>query len=147
MFDQKELARLLDALPTAAYVCDAEGLITHFNRAAADIWGREPKLNDPGHRFCGSFKLYALDGSPIAPERSWIALALKKLPYRSHEVVVERPNGSRATVLAHTNPLTDERGKVIGAVNILIDITRRKIVEEALFEALRSRGIALPSAV
>jgi two-component system sensor kinase FixL len=62
MFDQRELGRLLDALPAAAYVCDADGLITHFNRRAAGIWGREPRLNDPAQRFCGSFKLYALDG-------------------------------------------------------------------------------------
>jgi PAS domain-containing protein len=43
--------RLLDVLPAAAYTCDAEGLITYFNRRAVEVWGREPKLNDPVDRY------------------------------------------------------------------------------------------------
>jgi PAS domain-containing protein len=46
-----EFRRLLDALPTAAYTCDAEGLITYFNQRAAEAWGREPLLDDPRDRF------------------------------------------------------------------------------------------------
>jgi two-component system sensor kinase FixL len=42
---------LLDKLPAAAYTCDAEGLITYFNQKALQIWGREPKLNDPVDRY------------------------------------------------------------------------------------------------
>jgi two-component system, LuxR family, sensor kinase FixL len=46
-----EFHRLLDKLPAAAYTCDAEGLITYFNRHAVALWGREPKLNDPLDRY------------------------------------------------------------------------------------------------
>lgn len=49
---------MLDNLPAAAYTCDAEGLITYFNAEAVRVWGREPALNDPVDRFCGSFKLF-----------------------------------------------------------------------------------------
>lgn len=35
---------LLEALPTAVYTTDAEGRITFFNEAAADLWGRRPEL-------------------------------------------------------------------------------------------------------
>jgi PAS domain-containing protein len=42
---------LLEALPAAAYTCDAEGCITYFNRRAVEAWGREPKLNDPLDRY------------------------------------------------------------------------------------------------
>lgn len=46
-----EFRRMLDALPVAAYTCDADGLITYFNRHAAELWGREPRLNDPVDRY------------------------------------------------------------------------------------------------
>jgi PAS domain-containing protein len=43
--------RLLEVMPAAAYTTDAEGLITYFNRRAVEVWGREPKLNDPIDRY------------------------------------------------------------------------------------------------
>jgi PAS domain-containing protein len=46
-----EFRRMLEKLPAAAYTCDADGLITYFNRRAAELWGREPKLNDPIDRY------------------------------------------------------------------------------------------------
>ena len=42
---------LLDQLPVAAYTCDAEGLITYYTERAVELWGREPKLNDPVDRY------------------------------------------------------------------------------------------------
>ena len=71
-----EFRRLLDRLPAAAYMCDNEGLITYFNNHAVRVWGREPKLNDPEDRFCGSFKLYSADGQAINHNQCWMALAL-----------------------------------------------------------------------
>ena len=61
-----EFRRLLEKLPAGAYTCDPEGLITYYNQHAVRVWGRAPKLNDPVDRFCGSFKLFAPDGAPIA---------------------------------------------------------------------------------
>ncbi len=47
----REIRRLLEVMPAAAYTCDAEGLITYFNRRAVEIWGREPTVNDPIDRY------------------------------------------------------------------------------------------------
>src|SRR5919109_1115725 len=70
--------RLLETLPAGAYTCDANGLITYFNAQAVELWGRAPALNDPVDRFCGSFKLFATDGSPITHDQCWMALALTR---------------------------------------------------------------------
>jgi PAS domain-containing protein len=78
LIGESEFRNLLEKLPAGAYTCDAEGLITYFNQHAVQLWGRAPKLNDPRDRFCGSFKLFSLDGSPIAHDACWMALALKK---------------------------------------------------------------------
>jgi PAS domain S-box-containing protein len=128
---EAEFRRFLERLPAAAYACDAAGLIVYFNAQAAALWGREPKLGDPADRFCGSFRLFAADGSPIRHEACWMALALKEdQEHSGQEIVIERPDGTRITALAHANPLHDDQGRLVGAVNVLVDITERKRAEE-----------------
>lgn len=115
--DLAVIHRLLEVLPTAAYTCDAEGLITYYNQLAAEVWGQEPKLNDPEYRFCGSFKLFSIGGSFIPRSQCWMALALQENKgYNEAEIVVERPDGSRRLGLIHANPFHDESGRVVGAV-------------------------------
>ena len=48
-------ARLFEQLPFAVYICDRDGLVLRYNRRAAELWGRSPKLRDPDERFCGSY--------------------------------------------------------------------------------------------
>ncbi len=122
-----QFRQLLAKLPAAAYTCDAEGLITYFNERAVELWGREPKLNDPVDRFCGSFRLFTPNGVSIPHGECWMALALRNAkPYNDEEIIVERPDGSRRVALAYANPLFDDRGELIGAVNVLVDITERR---------------------
>lgn len=100
-----QFRRLLEKLPAGAYTCDSDGLITYFNQHAVQLWGRAPKLNDPVDRFCGSFKLFASDGSPITHRECWMAQALLMgKEFNGHEIVIERPDGRRVTALAHANP-------------------------------------------
>jgi PAS domain S-box-containing protein len=125
--------RLLDELPAGAYTCDPSGRITYYNREAVRLWGREPRLNDPTDRFCGSFKLFAVDGTPITHDRCWMALALQdNADYTARQIIIERPCGERRVAMAHASPIHDEHGRVIGAINILVDTTDRVRAEEAL---------------
>jgi PAS domain S-box-containing protein len=60
-----------------------------------------------------------------------MALALKTgKEYNGHEIVIECPDRTRRTVLAHANPIYDEAGNLQGAVNVLVDISDRKRAEE-----------------
>jgi PAS domain S-box-containing protein len=128
--------RLLEKLPAGAYTCDSEGLITYFNPRAVQLWGREPKLNDPVDRFCGSFRLFLADGTPIDHEDCWMGRALRdRQEYNSEEIIIERPDGRRLTALAHANPIIDEDGTLLGAVNVLVDISERKATEAAVRRA------------
>ncbi len=127
MLNDSAVKALYDSLPAAAYICDLEGRITYFNRRAAEIWGRTPTLNDLKDRYSGPIRQYREDGTPLPSDESWMALALKNgQEYSGHEVIIERPDGRRLTVLAHAKPLRDESGQLVGAVNILVDITERK---------------------
>jgi two-component sensor histidine kinase/PAS domain-containing protein len=139
-----QFQRLLEKLPAAAYTCDPDGLITYFNPQAVKFWGRAPKLHDPVDRFCGSFKLFATDGAPIAHDACWMALALKmNQEYNGHEIIIERPDGQHLTTLAYANPVHDEAGTLLGAVNVLVDITERKQVEAQLQASLHEKEVLL----
>lgn len=130
LFHDPHFRHLLDGLPVGAYTCDAQGLITYFNRKAVELWGREPKLNDAADRFCGSHRLFSPNGDPLAHEHSWMARSLATATeYNGEEMVVERPDGQRVTVLAHANPIHDSSGTLVGAVNCLVDISDRSDAE------------------
>jgi len=130
---EQRFRRLIEKLPACAYTVDREGLISYYNDRAVRMWGRAPKLYHPDDRWCGSFKLFAADGSPLAHEHCYMARALREgREYHGQEAIIERPDGSRAFVLAHASPLRDESGGVIGALNVLVDITDRKRAEREL---------------
>ncbi|MDC3954482.1 ATP-binding protein [Polyangium jinanense] len=122
---------LLERLPAAAYTCDSQGLITFFNRPAEKVWGRAPRLRHERDRFCGSFRLFTPEGKPIPHDECWMARALKTgEPHNGFEIVIEQPSGAQVVALAHANPLRDRQGHLIGAVNVLVDITDRKRAEQ-----------------
>ena len=132
---------MLDRLPIAAYACDAEGLITYFNDKAAETWGRAPKLNHVDDRFCGSYRLFATDGTPIAHDECWMALALKnRREYLAQDILVERPNAALVPVLAYATPLFDEGGALVAGINMLVDISERKRMERLLRNANETKN-------
>jgi PAS domain-containing protein len=102
--------RFLEKLPAGAYTCDRDGLITYFNRHAVKVWGREPSLNDPADRYCGSFRLFAPSGEPIAHDQCWMARALQTgQEFEGEEIVIEQPD-ARGSPCWHISPIRDEAG-------------------------------------
>jgi PAS domain S-box-containing protein len=127
---EKRFRELLQALPAAIYTTDAEGRITFFNRACIDFAGRTPKI---GEMWCVTWKLYLPDGTALPHDQCPMAVALKEnRPVRDVEAVAERPDGSRICFMPYPTPLRDERGLLIGAVNMLVDITARKQAEQRM---------------
>jgi len=133
---------LLQALPVAVYTTDAAGHITFYNEAAADLWGVRPELGKS--EFCGSWKLYWPDGTPLPHHECPMALALKeKRPIRGMEAIAERPDGTRVPFIPYPTPLFNASGALTGAVNTLVDITDRYQAEQRIRESeTRYRGIA-----
>jgi PAS domain S-box-containing protein len=126
--------KILELLPVAVYTCDTEGRITFFNKAAADLWGRSPEIGKD--LWCGSWKIYKPDGSPLSLDSCPMAVTLKEArPVTGEEILVARIDGSIRKVAPNPQPIFDEKGKMVGAVNMLVDITDLKTSQHALAES------------
>ncbi len=128
---EHRLRAVLEALPAAVYTTDAEGRITMFNKAAVEFSGRVPQLGSDS--WCVTWKLYWPDGRPLPHDECPMAVALKTgRPVRGAEAIAERPDGTRVWFEPYPTPLHDETGKLVGAINMLVDITARKASEAAV---------------
>lgn len=89
---------LVNALPAAIYITDATGGIIFCNEAAVTLWGCRPEFGKS--KFCGSWKLYWPDGTPLPHDECPMAIALReKRPIRGMEAIAERPDGTRVNFI------------------------------------------------
>ena len=124
---ERHMRNLLEAMPAAVYTTDAEGRITFFNKAAVEMAGRTPQIGD---EWCVTWRLYRTDGTFLPHDECPMAVALREnRPVRDEEAVAERPDGTRVPFVPYPTPLHDADGNLIGAINMLIDITERKQAE------------------
>jgi PAS domain S-box-containing protein len=125
-----DFSQIVQNLPVAVYSTDAAGRITFYNDAAASLWGRRPELGEDW--WCGSWRLFWPNGAPMAHDQCPMAVTLKTgRAARGAEAIAERPDGTRVPFLAYPTPLRNADGQLVGAVNMLVDITERKRNEEA----------------
>jgi PAS domain S-box-containing protein len=138
---ERQHRELIEALPAAVYTTDAEGRLTYYNQGAVDLWGFQPDLDNA--RWCGSWRLCWPDGTPMRHDECPMAVALKeRRPIRGAEAVAERPDGTRVPFIPYPTPLYDGSGALVGAVNMLVDISERKQAEarqRLLIEELNHR--------
>ena len=133
---EQRFRALFDSGPVAMYSCDAAGVIQEFNRNAAVLWGREPARGDSLERFCGAYKLFFPDGGLMTKDQSPIAAVLNGETPVEHgvEAIIERPDGTRTTIIANIVPLKNTRGEITGAINCMYDITERSRLERKTLE-------------
>src|SRR5262245_57636933 len=128
--EQGSFRELLEALPAAIYTTDVSGTITFCNRAAIDLAGRTPTVGRD--QWCVTYRLYRPDGTRLPHEQCPMAITLKEArPVRNVEIMAERPDGKLVPVMPFLTPLFDENGTMVGALNVLVDISKLKAVEHA----------------
>lgn len=104
---------LLGALPAAVYVCDPSGAIVAYNARATELWGRTPAPGQTDERFCGSHKLFRMDGTYMPHHETPMEHVLRTGEHaRDLEAVIERPDGSRISVLVNIAPLSRRLAKL-----------------------------------
>jgi PAS domain-containing protein len=139
--DAAGFAAALEALPAPIYLTDADGWVTHFNSACIAFAGRVPV---PGEdRWCVTWRLYEENGDFLPHESCPMAVAIREQrPIRGIVAVAERPDGTRVMFTPFPTPIFDAAGRLVGAVNLLVDVTDRRQAESLRAQARRCRRLA-----
>jgi PAS domain S-box-containing protein len=128
---ERYLRDVLEGLPVAIYTTDAAGRITFYNSAAAGLAGHRPVLGKD--EWCVSWRLYRPDGTPLPHDQCPMAIALREgRPVRGVEALLERPDGTRVPFLPYPTPLWSASGVLVGAVNLLVDLSAQHAVQAEL---------------
>lgn len=124
---------LIDALPVAVFMLDADARLVMFNAEAKAITGRDPELGVP---FGGSgAQLLWPDGRSVSLEERPSMIALREgRPLRGVETVIHRADGRKVHGLNYPTPLLDDDGNITGVINVYVDVTALKEVETELRE-------------
>jgi PAS domain S-box-containing protein len=135
------LLSALDQIPAPLYVTDAEGFVTYFNPSCIGFAGRTPTVGKD--RWCVTWKLFTNDGEFLPHDRCPMADAIhRRRKIRGVTAVAERPDGTRVNFMPYPTPLLSEDGELLGAVNILIDVTEQRQAGELRAQAVRCRRLA-----
>jgi PAS domain S-box-containing protein len=127
---ERQLRELLEGLPAAVYATDTQGQVTFYNQAVVELSGHRPELGSD--RWPAGWPLYRPDGTPLPYDESPMAVTLREnRPVRGAEAVAERPDGTHVPFIPYPTPLHDASGTLIGAVNVLVDISERRQAETA----------------
>jgi len=142
-------ARLLDSLFDGVYFVDLGRRITHWNLGSENLTGYSA-IEAVGHHCYDNFLSHV--------DAAGCALCLNECPLyktiqdgqlRQADLFLRHKAGYRIPVCVRTAPITDERGRIIGAVEVFSDISIRKQVERRIVElegiAFRDSLTCLPN--
>jgi PAS domain S-box-containing protein len=145
-FDNSVFRAMVEALPVAIYTTDGQGRLTYFNAAAMKLTGRKPELGTD--RWCVTWKIFSPDGTPLPHDQCPMALALKGAAVPTGvECIAERPDGTRFWFTPCPAVIRDSEGQIIGGINLLMDITDRKIAAIEANQQFRAMVETTPECV
>lgn len=117
------------ASPVAMYTCDQFGYLCCFNKAAIELWGREPQAGVDQYNGC--WKMYYPNGMLMPVQDCPMAVMLNEhRPFTENEVTIERPDHTFKNLLVFPRPIYDLQNNFAGAHNLMVDITEHKKDQE-----------------
>ncbi len=129
------LAAVLENLAEGVVACDANGILTTFNRATREFHGM-PETSIHADEWAQSYHLFHADGvTPLGKADVPLFRALSGEIVKNVEMVIKAPDYTRI-VQCSGQAIFDSNGKKLGAVIAMHDITEMKRSSKAL-EALQ----------
>ncbi len=134
-----QLRDAVETIDAPLYVTDAGGVLTHFTPACVPFAGRTPQvLSD---RWCVTWRLFTHTGAVLPHDQCPMATAVKQgRRVRGVSAIAERPDGTRAVFMPYPTPVRRD-GCLVGAVNLLVDITD-SVADGLRRQAAKARRLA-----
>jgi PAS domain S-box-containing protein len=122
---------VLETMPVGLVVADLGGTISQINREAKRIWGGAPMVALGDYARLGGW--WADSGEPVKAHQWPLARAVHKGETCLYELVnIRSLDGTARTILDSAAPIRGSQGDVTGGVDVMLDITHRKRLEEAI---------------
>jgi PAS domain S-box-containing protein len=134
--EHKSLRELVELLPEIVYEVDLEGNVTFANRSGLAAFGYSKEDIEKGVTV---FQVIVPEEHEILKQN--ITRAMYSEDTGIYEYVALKKDGSRFPVIIHGKAIRDDAGTPVGIRGVAIDITERKLIEEALRESERELTI------
>ena len=126
------LQALLDNLSDGIAACNEQGVLTLFNQATKEFHGLPQQAISP-EDWAKYYDLYLPDGvTPMPQDTIPLFRALCGESVRDVEMMIIPQQGQSRVLLVNGDPIVNRKGKKIGAIVAMRDITERRQAEQAL---------------
>ncbi len=123
---------ILENISDGIVACDEKGALSLFNRATMEFHGLSEE-DLPPEEWASHYDLYRPDGRTlISKEEVPLFRAFNGEELKDVEMVIAPKNRQKLTLLASGKAMLDGKGRKLGAVVSMHDITERKMAEEKL---------------
>jgi PAS domain S-box-containing protein len=137
---EKRLADIINFLPDATFAIDTDGKVIAWNHAIEEMTGvpAADMVGKGDYEYAVPFYhsrrpiLIDLIFEPENVIANKYANITRHKDILSADTILPRPKGVQATLMGVAGPLYDRKGKLIGSIESIRDITDRKKAEEAL---------------
>jgi PAS domain S-box-containing protein len=125
------LRLVIESMPVAVWIFDANHEIVSGNSAGKQIWEGVKKVEGNGG---ASYKAWRSDKKELLTTGQWASerAITRGETTINEEIEIEFSDGKRKTILNSALPLKGKRGNIIGAMAINVDTTERKKMVEQL---------------
>lgn len=119
-----EIETIIQAMPDALFVCNAQAEIVRINANAAALLGLADERWHYPLNFADHAVLYSLHGSQITTDDDALKQALHGITRTDYRYLLKR-HGAETSIplLVSAAPISNGAGEIIGAVSIATDIT------------------------
>ncbi|MBI2954594.1 MAG: PAS domain S-box protein [Chloroflexi bacterium] len=122
----QELETIIESIADGVFLCDANGRIAEVNRAGLRLIGLTEKAQAlrPLVDYLALLNLRYPDGRPIAPEELALNRAVHGETINAYEEIARSlQTGRDISLLVSAAPVRDHKGDIVGAVEVIRDIT------------------------